>query len=87
MGAGGTWRAVFRKHVLIAFTGCRRKSQRRIRTSENWEIAARETVVDETRDRTDEMTRHWQKSDLEFLLITGSRALRMKEMKINCRMK
>jgi hypothetical protein len=21
MGAGGTWRAVFRKHVLIAFTG------------------------------------------------------------------
>jgi len=44
-------------------------------------------VVDETRDRTDEMTRHWQKSDLEFLLITGSRALRMKEMKINCPMK
>jgi hypothetical protein len=60
MGAGGTWRAVFHKHVLIALTEVEAEISASNSDEREFGIAARETVVDETRDRTGEMTRHWK---------------------------
>jgi hypothetical protein len=47
MGAGGTWRAVFRKHVLIAFTGVEAEISASNSDERELGIAARETVADE----------------------------------------
>jgi hypothetical protein len=48
-------------------------------------IAARETFIDEIGNRTSEMTRHWQKSDPEFVLIGAICVIRSKNTEINRR--
>jgi hypothetical protein len=75
MGAGGTWRAVFHKHVLIACTGVQVETSASNSDERELGIAARETVVDEISDRTSEMTRHREKTDPKCFFTRGSRAL------------
>jgi hypothetical protein len=47
MGAGGTWRTVFHKHVLIALTRVEAEISASNSDERELGIAARETVADE----------------------------------------
>jgi len=82
MGAGGTWRAVFHKHVLIALTGVEAEISASNSDERELGIAPRDTVVDEISDRTSEMTCDRQKSDPEFLLIGCGRVFGIEQMQI-----
>ena len=82
MGAGGTWRVVFHKRVLIALTGVEAEISASNSDERELGIAARETVVDEISDRTSEMTCDRQKSDPEFLLIGCGRVFGIEQMQI-----
>ena len=82
MGAGGTWRAVCHKHVLIAFTGAQAEISAWNSDERELGIAARETFVNGIGYRTGEMTGDRQKSDSEFILIGPSRPLCREQMQV-----